>query len=164
MHVCQAFARDSVVAKCKMLFCVVPHLACSRLDVASSPLLGPQWDWGVVIFPSSQGRSHFEVVLVPVRSACTLTGWWNHFGWALAKGVFKVTVPQEKREVGHAMPVRSMLVCCIRGPAATWEKCPGLLGWRRVDHTVRARGQGALLASQVESVGCCAGSHRCLYI
>ena len=44
----------------------------------------------MVIFPSSQGRSYFEVqVQVPFRAVGTLPGLWPWFGWAPAKSVLE---------------------------------------------------------------------------
>ena len=40
----------------------------------------------MVIFPFTQGRNHFGVVLAPIRAACTLPGLWKSFGYATAKG------------------------------------------------------------------------------
>ena len=43
-----------------------------------------------VIFPSPQSRSHFGVVLLPVRATCALPGLQYHFEWAVVKGILEI--------------------------------------------------------------------------
>ena len=73
-----------------------------RLDVCPSPLLGPAGLVCVVIFPSPQGKSHFGVVLAPLRATCTLPGFWHYVGGgvALAMGLLEGTDPQENMGEG----------------------------------------------------------------
>lgn len=52
----------------------------------------------MVIFPYLSDRSHFGVVLDPVRTAFTLPGLWHHFGWAQTKKI--LVVRQVCRERG----------------------------------------------------------------
>ena len=59
-----------------------------RPDICSQP--PPEAAVGlmcVVIFLSPQGRSHFGVILAPVRAICTLPGFWHFFEGAVAKGI-----------------------------------------------------------------------------
>ena len=76
----------------------------------------------MVFFRSPQGRSHFGVVLAPVKATCTLPSLWHCFGWVLAKGVLERASLQENVVVGYAVPARWALVHWC-GPVA-----PGLEG------------------------------------
>ena len=53
------------------------------------------------MFDSPQSRSHFVVVLVPVRAACILPELWQCFGWIPAKVILKGACPQEHIEVEY---------------------------------------------------------------
>ena len=74
----------------------------------------------VVTLPSPQGWSHFGVVLAPVKTACMLTGFWHHFGWALAEGVLEGAGEHRGRASGA---IKVHKVCCGRGPATIQNSC-----------------------------------------
>ena len=71
----------------------------------------------MVLFPSPQGRSHFRMVVAPLRAVCTLTLiWcyfsdspsamgetWSHFGWISAEDSLGEVGPQESLVVGYSV-------------------------------------------------------------
>ena len=77
----------------------------------------------VVIFPSSWGKNHFGVVLIPVGVAFTLPGLWHHLGWALDKGVLEGQVCRRRWEQDMLLLAGFALVCCGKGFGATLENC-----------------------------------------
>lgn len=97
---------------------------------------GHSWIGRCAIFPSSQGRGHFGVVLALVRVAYTQPCLWSCFRWIPAKGrstgeyagracgISKVTLGNSCSWAQRGKPVGE----CGRGAAAAWANCPGL-GW-----------------------------------
>ena len=76
----------------------------------------------VVIFHSHWGRSHFGVVLIPIRVVGTLPCLWHHFGCTPGKERAGL---QENMGVEHMVPARPFPVFCGRGPAPNLENsCP----------------------------------------
>ena len=71
----------------------------------------------VVIIPSPQERSCFEVVLTPVRSACTLPRLWGSFGWTPIKGMLEGASPRKNTEAGHVVLAGFAQICCGRRPS-----------------------------------------------
>lgn len=87
-----------------------------RLDVCPEPTAGMAVGLAcVVIFPSPQGRSYSEVVLVPIRLLNTLPDLWNLFGWACAKDILGENAePQENVQEGWTRLSRFVQFCCGR--------------------------------------------------
>ena len=72
-----------------------------RSDVYPLPIAGAALGLVcLVIFPSSQGRSHFGVVLDSVGDTCILPDLQHSFGWVLTKGILEPAGPQENVGLG----------------------------------------------------------------
>ena len=107
---------------------------------APTPLLGPQSRLVcVVMFPSSQERSHFGVVLAPLRAACILPSLWQHFEWAVAKFILEWAGPQEKAGLWCTVLTSFVQVCCTLGNCHRTRRASPQVG---VGCTVLARFAG----------------------